>query len=145
MFTVTASELIQRSPSMVFALSGDYANDPLWRRGVAEMVYETEGAPRAGSRTRETMRSLVGTTVTVAEVVTFGPSRTAFRSLSGPVPCEGSRAWVAEGGGTRFTYSLTLRPEGAWRWLEPLLRWMLGRQVRDDVRRLRVRLENGGG
>lgn len=143
MFEVSFSAEIRRSPDVVFAFAGNYANDPSWRAGVLSMVYETSGPPAPGSRTRETMRSMGRTTVTVAEVTEYSPARTAFRSLSGPVPCDGSREFVATTAGTRFTYSLTLRPAGFLRALEPLLRLLFARQVRSDVRRLKALLEAG--
>jgi len=142
MFQVSWSEEIRCPAGVVFAFAGDYANDTSWRKGVLSMVYETRGPPRVGARTRETMRSMGRTAVTVAEVTEYSPSRTAFRSLSGPVTCEGVREFIATPAGTRFTYSLTLRPAGALRALEPLLRLVLARQVRDDVRRLKLQLES---
>ena len=123
MFSVSCSEEIQRPPQVVFAFAGDYSNDPLWRT------------------TRETMRSLGRTAVTVGEITDYSSARTAFRSLSGPVPCAGSREFVASAAGTRFTYSLTIRPAGFLRVLEPLLRLVLARQARTDLRRLKHLLE----
>ncbi|MBI5955115.1 MAG: SRPBCC family protein [Chloroflexi bacterium] len=141
MFTVSCSEEIRRSPDAVFVFAGDYANDPLWRGGVMSMVYETSGPPTVGARTRETMRSMGSVAVTVGEVTEYSPSRTAFRSLSGPMPCNGSREFAATPTGTKFTYSLTLRPTGFFRMLEPLLRSVFTKQVRADVYRLKDHLE----
>jgi len=141
MFSVSCSEEIQRPPQVVFAFAGDYSNDPLWRTGVLHMEYETDGPPAVGARTREAMRSLGRTAVTVGEITDYSSARTAFRSLSGPVPCDGSREFVASAAGTRFTYSLTIRPAGFLRVLEPLLRLVLARQVRTDLRRLKHLLE----
>ncbi|MDO9197652.1 SRPBCC family protein [Rhodoferax sp.] len=141
MFTVSISEKIGRSPEAVFAFAGDYANDPLWRKGVLAMAYESSGPPGIGTRTRETMRSMGRTAVTVAEVTEYSTSRTAFRSLSGPVPCDGTREFVASGTGTVFTYSLTLRPVGFLRVLEPILKFVFLKQVRTDLRRLKLHLE----
>ena len=142
MFEVSCSVEIRRTPDVVFALAGDYANDPLWRTGVLSMVYETEGPPAVSTRTREKMRSMGRTVVTVAEVTEYSPARTAFRSLSGPIQCEGSREFLATAAGTRFTYSLSLRPTGALWLLQPLLKQVLARQVRADVLRLKHQLEN---
>jgi len=105
------------------------------------MVYETGGPPAIGARTRETMRSMGRIVVTVAEVTEYSPSRTAFRSLSGPIPCAGCREFSAAPAGTTFTYSLTLRPTGLLRVLEPLLKLVFARQVRADIRRLKHQLE----
>lgn len=141
MFTISTSEEIGRPPEDVFRFAGDYANDPVWRAGVAEMVYEGGVSAAVGVRTRETMRFPGSATITVAEVTEYSRSRTAFRSLSGPVACEGSREFVAVPGGTRFSYSLTLRPEGFFRIIAPILERVLQWQVRGDVRRLKEHLE----
>jgi uncharacterized membrane protein len=140
-FEVSYSVEIGRPPEVVFAFAGDYANDPAWRKGVLGMAYETPGPPAVGTRTRETMRSLGSTAVTIAEVTEYSPTRTAFRSLSGPIPCTGSREFASTSTGTRFTYSLTLRPAGVFRVLEPLLKRVLTGQIQADVRRLKQRLE----
>jgi hypothetical protein len=141
MFNVSCSEEIACSPEVVFAFAGDYANDTQWRTGVLAMVYETSGAPAIGARTRETMRSMGRTVVTVGEVTEYSPTRAAFRSLSGPVSCDGSREFAGSPNGTKVTYSLTLRPAGLLRVLEPLLRVALSKQVQRDMRRLKQRLE----
>jgi hypothetical protein len=140
MFTVSCSEEIACPPEVVFAFAGDYANDPQWRTGVVQMAYETSGPPAVGARTRETMRTMGRTVVTVAEVTEYSTTRTAFRSLSGPVSCDGSREFSGSPRGTKFTYSLALRPTGPLRVLEPLLKAALSKQVRRDVLRLKERL-----
>ena len=143
MFTVTVSEDIMRSPGEVFAFAGDYRNDPAWRTGVAEMVLVGASSPTVGVRTQETMRSMGRTAVTVAEITAFAESRTGFRSISGPVPCEGTRDFVSTTSGTRMTYSLTLRPKGFLRLIEPLLAVVFRKQVAGDMRRLKRLLEEG--
>lgn len=141
MFTVSCSEQMQCPPAVVFAFAGDYRNDPKWRSGVLSMEYQTAGPPGIGTRTREVMRSMGRTAVTIGEITEYSAARTAFRSLSGPVACDGSREFAGSPSGTIFTYSLTLRPAGTLRLLEPLLRWIFRRQIRQDLRRLKGQLE----
>jgi hypothetical protein len=141
MIEIKVTEEIHRPVGQVFTFAGEYLNDPHWRKGVTAMAYETSGPPAAGSRTRETMESMGRRATTVAEVTEFSPSRTAFRSLSGPVACYGYREFVATNLGTMFTYSLTLHPRGLLRLLEPLLRSMFVKQIKDDVRRLKALVE----
>lgn len=57
------------------------------------------------------------------------------------MPCEGRREFAVTAGGTRFTYTLTLRPTGFLRLLEPLLRGLFARNVRADLQRLTAQLE----
>lgn len=142
MFTITVTQDIRRSPEAVFAFAGDYANDPKWRQGVETMVYEMNGGPVVGARTRETMRSMGAVGTTVAEIIDYSPTRTAFRSLSGPVSCEGHREFATIPEGTRFSYSLTLKPTGFLKLIEFLLRPMFDKQIRKDVQRLKEQLES---
>ncbi len=141
MFTISLSEDIHRPVAEVFKFAGDYANDPAWRAGVTAMTYEGSNSAAVGVRTRETMRTFGSTATTVAEITEYSASRTAFRSLSGPVACEGCREFIASPAGTTFTYTLTLHPAGAMRVIEPILRLIFLRQVRGDLRRLKARLE----
>ena len=141
MFTISSTEEIHCSPEAAFAFAGDYLNDPLWRKGVLAMSYESDSHPRVGVTTRETMRSMGKTAVTVAEITEYSSARTAFRSPTGPVSCNGSRQFAVCANGTRFTYSLTLHPTGFLRLLEPVLRCVFAKQVRNDVLRLKKHLE----
>lgn len=140
MFTISFSEEIHRPLEEVFLFAGDYANDPVWRTGVTGMTYEGGTSAAVGIRTRETMRSLGSTAVTIAEITEFSISRTAFRSISGPVACEGSREFVGTPEGTRFSYSLTLHPKGFLRVIEPILKLVFLRQVKADLRKLKHHL-----
>ena len=142
MFTVVATQDIKRPPAEVFAFAGEYRNDPAWRKGVVAMSYENADSPRVGVRTSEAMRSMGREHLTIAEIVDFTPGRrTAFKAVSGPVPCDGFREFTEIPSGTRFTYSLTLRPAGFWRLLEPVLKSMFAKQAVADLERLRARLE----
>lgn len=144
-FRISASATIRRPVGEVFALAGDYENDPLWRSGVLGMRYETPGGPRVGARTREVMRLLGGRATTVAEIVEFERDRrTAFESRDAPVPVWGSRTFEPVDGGTRFTYDLSARPDGPWALLSPLLATALRRRAARDLEKLKTLLERGG-
>lgn len=143
---IAESVTIRRTAGDVFALAGDYGNDPLWRSGVVEMRYETPDGPRVGARTREVMRILGGRATTVAEIVEFERDRrTAFESRGGPVPVRGSRKFEPVVDGTRFTYELSMRPEGPWALLAPVLATVLRRRAARDLRNLKRMLESGAG
>ena len=141
MFTVSCVEDMRCTPLAAFVYAGDYANDASWRRGVLSMAYEAEGPVAPGVRTREIFRVMGLQTVILAEVTDFTPGRTAFRTVSGPVRCDGSREFCAGPLGTRFTYTLNVRDTGPFRPLEPLISFLLARQLPADLRRLKHRLE----
>lgn len=142
MITITASETIRRPISEVFGYAGDYRNDITWRKGVVEMRYDGANAPAEGVRTHEVMHSMGMKNTTVAEITEYIPeTKTAFRFISGPVPCHGYREFRETAEGTIFTYVLTLEPRGLIALLKPLMRGMFQKQVGDDVRRLKAKLE----
>ena len=145
-FRISAGATIGRPVGEVFALAGDYENDPLWRSGVVEMRYETPGVLRTGARTREIMRFLGGRVTTVAEIVEFERDRkTAFASRGAPVPVWGSRTFEPDDDSTtRFTYELSARPGGPWALLSPILATVLRRQAARDLKKLKTLLERGG-
>ena len=145
-FRISAGATIGRPVGEVFALAGDYENDPLWRSGVVDMRYETPGGPRPGARTREVMSLLGGRATTVAEIVEFERDRkTAFESRGAPVPEWGSRIFEPDDDSTtRFTYELSARPGGPWALLSPILATVLRRQAARDLKKLKTLLERGG-
>jgi hypothetical protein len=142
MFKVSQAIEIECSQKRVFAFAGDYSKDPAWRSGVLSMDYETSGPPTFRLRTKERMRSLGISATTVAEVIEYSPTRTSFRSVSGPVSCSGSREFSACPAGTRFTYTLILKSSGLTRLIDPLLSIFLAWQLTRDLRRLKRLLEN---
>lgn len=141
MFKISKSIDIECSHEEVFAFAGDYSKDPAWRSGVVSMDYETSGPPTFRLRTKEHTRSLGLSTTTVAEVIEYSPTHTSFRSISGPVPCYGSREFSECPAGTRFTYTLILDSSGFKRLMDPILGAFLGWQLIWDLRRLKRQLE----
>ncbi len=99
-----ASIHIDALPDTVFAVVGDAANNPLWRRNVVSTVWLDDGPMRVGRRGRQTARLLGREWMVEAEVVEWDPPHgAAWRSVQGPVAV---RSWVRvepEGGGSRVS------------------------------------------
>ncbi len=96
-----ASIHIDALPDAVFAVVGDAANNPLWRRNVVATEWLDDGPMRVGRRGRQTARLLGREWTVEAEIVEWDPPRfVAWRSVQGPVAI---RSWVRvepEGGGS---------------------------------------------
>ncbi len=92
MATGEASIRIERPPEEVFAIVGDAAKNPLWRKNVVRTEWLDDGPMRVGRRGRQTAR-LIGREWTVeAEVVEWDPPRAAtWKTVQGPVTV---RSWV---------------------------------------------------
>lgn len=145
MITIRCRIFLCQAPEEVFAFAADYRNDPLWRKGVIATRCEPDGAPALGTRMHETLQMFGVRAETLSEVIAWEPGRrTAFRVLSGPVPCEGRRLFEAEGNGTCLSYVLHLQPPGHRRLLGPLLALLFRWQVGNDLKRLRRTLAAPG-
>lgn len=144
MVTITESIHVSRAADEVFGFACDYANDPAWRSGVREMTVEPAGAPAQGAHTREVLRFMGKTYVSVAEIVRYEPGReAAFRVVQGSTPAHGYRRVAPSGeAASSLTYNLEVQPQGLDAWLSPLLGLLLRRRLRKDMARLKGLLES---
>ncbi|MGW2158566.1 SRPBCC family protein [Nonomuraea sp. NPDC001699] len=122
----------------VWAVVADYGQDPRWRKGVETMAPHPEGIVRVGMTTAEVMRFAGRTYRNGGEVIRVEPGRSfAWRTTSG-IDAEGGRLVEPLGEDRcRFTFHVRVTPRAtSERLLEPVLRWLLRRSIRADVRRL---------
>ena len=142
MVTVTGTVLIDRPSRDVFAIVGNYENDPKWRSGVSEMRHDPPGEVRIGMVPHEVIRFMGRTMEIDAEVVEYEPGRkTAFQTVSGDLSAEGFRLVEEEGALTRFTYHSNVELGAAYRSLTPLIRWVFKRRVAKDLQKVKAILE----
>ena len=87
-----ASIHVKRPAEEVFAVVGDAANNPRWRKNVVRTEWLDDGPMRVGRRGRQTSRLLGREWTVEAEVVEWDPPRVAtWRTVQGPVTV---RSWV---------------------------------------------------
>jgi uncharacterized membrane protein len=101
MATGEASIHIDRPPEDVFAVVGDAANNPTWRKNVVRTEWLDDGPMRIGRRGRQTAHLLGRDSTVEAEVVEWDPPHgAAWRTVQGPVSV---RSWFRvepDGSGT---------------------------------------------
>jgi uncharacterized membrane protein len=101
MATGEASIHIDRPPEDVFAVVGDAANNPTWRKNVVRTEWLDDGPMRIGRRGRQTAHLLGRDWTVEAEVVEWDPPHgAAWRTVQGPVSV---RSWFRvepDGSGT---------------------------------------------
>lgn len=141
-----ASIHIDRPPDDVFAVVGDPANNPIWRKNVVRTEWLDDGPMRIGRRGRQTARILGREWTVEAEVVEWDPPRSAaWRVVQGPVSVrswfrvepDGSGSLVSGGAdGRGFT-----GPLGGL--LTRLAVPRMTKQAQLDLETLRDRLESG--
>ena len=95
---------IARAPEDVFAVVGDAANNPRWRKNVVRTAWLDEGPMQVGRRGTQTSR-LLGREWTVEAVVDDWdpPHRVAWRTVAGPLDVRSFYELEPDGAGTRLT------------------------------------------
>lgn len=118
----------------VFALYAQYDRHPEWQPGLLRSELTTVGPVAVGTRGRE-VRRLLGRDVLFPYVITEHepPSRSAFRTLEGPLRPEGLATFVADERGTRMEFWMDLGARGILRAFERLLVPLFARQTQRDL------------
>ncbi len=136
--------LIERAREEVAAYAMDPANDTAWIRAIEEVSVEGGGAPEVGARVARRASMMRRPIRYVYEIVELEPGRLLdTRSVEGPFPMA-TRYEFADAGQGRTRVQIRNRggPGGLFRALEPLMGWMVGRQVGKDLARLKGILES---
>jgi uncharacterized protein YndB with AHSA1/START domain len=137
-----ASIQVAARPEDVFAVLGDYRQDPRWRRGVVTMRPQPPGPARAGTTTGEVIRFMGITTRTPGQVTAVVPGELlAWRAEGARLAAVGTRRVERAPDGGRVTLTTEIRLRGAWRAFEPLLTLVYKRQLRGDLTRLKNLIE----
>ena len=143
MFTSKASVLVDRSQTDVFAFISDARNRPKWDHGVESEELTSPEPIGVGSTVRTTMRSMGREYVIDWEIVEHeAPDRQRIESTSGPFPT--TLRWELSGGedgATRADFSLTGRPTGLLRLLQPIIARGTRRNLDEAFPRLKEVLE----
>jgi uncharacterized protein YndB with AHSA1/START domain len=137
---------ISRSPEDVFAYLDDPSRHGEWQSQIVTADVETAGPTRVGTRVRQTLRVGGREQEMNYEITEHDPPRSfAFRGLDGPVRPVGTGKVESVGDGTRSRVTIELDFEGHG--LGKLLRSVVVRQARKQVpenqRQLKERLESG--
>ena len=128
----------------------DYATDielfPEWNENVIEIRYLTDGPVGVGTRALD-VREMMGRRVEQEmEVTTFDrPHLFEAKSLAGPFDIEVAYHFEEVGDGTRVTTVAEGTMGGLFKLASPLLKPMMGRQLEQELERLKAILEGHGG
>jgi uncharacterized protein YndB with AHSA1/START domain len=143
--TIVHSVEIARSPEDVFAYLDDLERHGEWQSQIVSTKRETDGPTGVGTRATD-VRRVPGRTQSVTYEITEHdpPRKVAFTGLSGPVRPNGTVTVEPAGeGGSKVTIELDLQGSGLLgAILAPLARSQARKQLPDDQRQLKQRLEN---
>jgi uncharacterized membrane protein len=145
MAPITESIEINRPPEEVFAYVDDLSRHGEWQEPIQQTEVLTEGPTRVGSRARDRRKVPGGVREITYEITAHDPPRSAsFRGVDGPVRVVGTMTVTPSGGGSRVSLDLDFEGHGLLgKLLVPLVRSQARKQVPQDQRRLKERLESG--
>jgi uncharacterized protein YndB with AHSA1/START domain len=141
MTKIERSVVIDRPLEQVFAFTHEPANDALWQTTLVEAA--ADGPLRVGTEVRETRRFL-GKRVELTRKVTEveAPRRSAFETVSGPVPMRGVYTLEPVNGSTRLTATGELDASGLYKLAEPVIGRMAARELEASLANLKDLLES---
>jgi uncharacterized protein YndB with AHSA1/START domain len=139
---------IARSPADVFAYLDDLERHGEWQSQIVSSKRETDGPTGVGTRATD-VRRVPGRTQSVTYEITEHdpPRKVAFRGVTGPVRPVGTVTVEASGEGrSKVTIELDLQGNGLFGAIvAPLARRQAQKQVPEDQRQLKERLESEPG
>jgi hypothetical protein len=144
MIDVTVSAMVAQPSAVVSDFLFDPRNDPRWIGGLVE-VYPPEGALAVGVQVSR-VASFMGRRIDyVLEVDRIEPGHIlAMRSVAAPFPMDVTYTIESEGGAARVSLRVEGGPGGWMRLMAPVMSWQVRRNLRQDLRRLRACLGDGG-
>lgn len=147
MFTKSVSVSIARPLDEVFAFVADARNRPSWDASVDSEELTSDEPIGVGSTVRTRFRSMGRPYEYTWEIVEHQPpTHQVIESTSGPFPTRlAYRLSDAGDGGTRVDFSVTGRPTGLMRLLQPLVARTTQKNLDAGFTRLKELLERGTG
>jgi uncharacterized protein YndB with AHSA1/START domain len=134
---------IARPPADVFAYLTDLTRIPEWQATAIEGRLESDRLEE-GARAVEVRKFLGRTMESSLSVTAYEPDRRfAAEVVSGPVSFRIDHVLEPRDGGTQVTFTIEGEPGGFFRFAEPVVARQVRRQVADDLRMLKLRLETG--
>ena len=141
-FTRSVSLVIDRPVEEVFAFVSDARNRPSWDESVDSEELTSPEPIGAGSTVRTRMRSMGRDYELDWEVTEHEPpTRQRIESTSGPFPTTLLYELSGDGDGTSLRFSVTGRPTGALRLVQPLIARTTQRNLDRGFARLKEVLE----
>jgi carbon monoxide dehydrogenase subunit G len=143
-FTKRVSVQISRPPGEVFAFVADARNRPFWDESVDTEELTSPEPIGVGSTVRTGLRSMGRDYVLTWEIVEHEPpSRQTIESTSGPFATTLAYRLSPQDGGTLVEFSVTGRPTGMLRLLQPLIARNTQKNLDRGFPRLKHVLETG--
>ena len=147
--STSATVTIAREPSEVWAYVSDVSNQDQWVDGMSDSEIVGEGPIGRGTQIRGTYTYGGGSAPVLMTITEFGEGRRlAIDASEGPFPFTGLLTLERSGGGTVVTNSMTAGSDHIvtsimFTVFRPLMKIMMGRQLRKELGQLKDILESG--
>jgi uncharacterized membrane protein len=136
---------IGRPPQEVFAYLDDLTRHHEWQPQIVDVQVETPGPTRVGTRVKQTRRVPGGKRTFTMEALEHDPPNAfAFKVIDGPIRPHGRVTLTPLEGGsrTRYTFDFEIEGHGLGKLVAPLVRRDAARQIPENLRLLKERLES---
>ena len=145
MAPITESVEIARRPEEVFAYLDDLDRHGEWQEQLIAVRRETEGPTGVGTRVTDTRKVPGGKRDVTYEITAHDPPRrSSFRGVNGPIRPVGTITVEPAGEEhSRVTLEIDFEGHGVGKLLVPLVRREARKNIPEDQRRLKERLESG--
>ena len=143
MFTKRAEVVVARPREEVFPFVADARNRPSWDENVGSEELTSPEPIAVGSTLRTRMRSMGRDYEYLWEIVEHDPpNRVLVESTAGPFPTTLEWEVAEHDGGSLVAFSVTGRPSGGLRLLEPLIARNTAKNLEASFPRLKEVLES---
>ncbi len=138
MIEIKESITVKYPPRKMFLFISNYRNDVLWREIVDEITAPPIEEINVGVKTNETINFLGKKFSSPAEIKEFQPNKKiALQNLDDEIKIFSSREVTGTGDETIFHYYLKVEPKKINKFVIPLLKNSLTKQIRKDLQRLK--------
>ncbi|MEO8398728.1 MAG: hypothetical protein ABI550_02815 [Ignavibacteriaceae bacterium] len=138
MIEIKESISVKYPSAKMFQFISNYRNDILWREIVDKIEAPPMGEIRVGTKTNDIINFLGKKFLTESEVKEFHPERKiALQNFDDEIKVFSSREVHDKGEETEFHYYLKVEPKKINRFILPLLKSSLTKQVKKDLQKLK--------
>jgi uncharacterized membrane protein len=142
MASFTCEVTIERPVEEVFAFTDDLSNNPKWQTTTLEVIPQTQGPVRVGTKATEVRQFLGRRFEWSYEVTEHIPNkRSAVRFTSGPIPGGGIWSFEPIDGKTRFVWDVNMEGSGFFKLAEPVFARLAKREIESNCGHLKDLLE----
>lgn len=143
MAKVEVSVVVKRPVEEVFSFVVNPANFSKWESGIIQSNQISDGPIGVGTTMREVGPFLGREIETTLEFTEYEPNRRfSMKSISGPIPMQGTYTFESVEGGTKVTLTGEFQIGGFLKLVKPIVVYMAKRGLKADHKNLKELLES---